>query len=80
MGATSISMPVMMVFSFLPMLAMFNERIQSAAKILYTQQLKLILDEMTFQKITMETGIILLINAGVMFALFCTAFRKKGLE
>lgn len=43
MMATSITMPVMMVFAFLPMLSLFNEKIEKVAKYIYTQQISLML-------------------------------------
>ena len=38
-AATSVTVPVMMVFSFLPMLAMFNDAVAAAAKFTYTGQI-----------------------------------------
>jgi len=39
MMATGISIPIMMVFSFLPMLSMFNATIETFAGIFYSQQI-----------------------------------------
>ena len=80
MTATSIVMPVMMVFAFAPMLAMFNESIGKVARFFYTGQLKSILDAMTFSGIKTDSICILAVNAGVMAILFFAAFSKKGLE
>ena len=80
MTATSIVMPVMMVFAFSPMLAMFNESIEKVARFVYTQQLKRIMDDMTFAGIKTDGICILVVNATVMIILFFIAFRKKGLE
>ena len=80
MTATSIVMPVMLIFAFSPMLAMFNENIEKAARFAYTQQLKRIMDDMTFAGIKTDNICILTINAMLMMALFFIAFRKKGLE
>lgn len=49
MAATSLSVPVMMVFSFLPMLGMFNETIQKAAELFFSQQLFALLNQLTTQ-------------------------------
>ena len=80
MTATSIVMPVMLVFAFSPMLAMFNESIEKVARFAYTQQLKTLMDDMTFDGIRTDSIIILVVNAAIMAVLFFIAFRKKGLE
>ncbi|SEQ90860.1 ABC-2 type transport system permease protein [Lachnospiraceae bacterium NE2001] len=80
MVATSLAMPLMMILSFLPMLALFNENIKKVARFFYTQQLRSILDEMTFDSITREGVIILAVNMIVVITAFFVIFRKKGLE
>ncbi|MCR5509649.1 MAG: ABC transporter permease [Lachnospiraceae bacterium] len=80
MTATSIVMPVMLVFAFSPMLAMFNESIEKVARFAYTQQLKTLMDDMTFDGIRTDSILILAVNAAMMAVLFFIAFRKKGLE
>ena len=42
MMATSITVPVMMVFSFLPMLSNFNDSIRNVAKYIFSEQLYLL--------------------------------------
>ena len=80
MVATSLFMPVMLVFSFAPMLAMFNDKIEKVARIFYTQQLKLLMNQMSFDGIKKETILVVLINALLGIVLFFAAFKKKGLE
>lgn len=80
MAATSAVMPVMVVFAFLPMLSMFNDNIKKIAKFFYTEQLKRLLDEMTFDGMKTSTGVILAVNAVLMVLLFLGLFKKKGLE
>jgi ABC-2 type transport system permease protein len=80
MTATSIVMPVMLIFAFSPMLAMFNENIEKVARFAYTQQFMKIMDDMSFAGIKIDNICILAINAMLMMALFFIAFRKKGLE
>lgn len=80
MVATSLFMPVMMVFSFAPMLAMFNDKIEKVARIFYTQQLRLLMNQMSFDGIKKETILVVLINALLGIVLFFAAFKKKGLE
>lgn len=80
MSATSLVMPVMMVLSFLPMLAMFNEKIEKMARFFFTQQLKLCLNDMSIMGHSNETYIVLLVNVIIALLVFGLAFKKKGLE
>ena len=80
MSATSLFVPVMMVFSFSPMLAMFNDKIEKVARIFYTQQLRVLMNRMSFEGIKTESILILVVNAVLAVVLFFAAFRKKGLE
>ncbi len=80
MSATSLVMPLMLVLSFAPMLAMFNDKIAKVAKIFYTQQLRSVLDEMSFDGIGFGNVGIVLANAVLFVILFGFAFRSKGLE
>lgn len=80
MSATSLVMPTMMIFAFCPMLAMFNTSIEKVARYSYTQQLKVIMDNMKLAGIKTEGICILAVNTLFMVILFLIAFRKKGLE
>lgn len=80
MAATSMVMPAMMVFAFAPMLAMFNEKISKVARFFYTQQLKIILDDMSFADVSNEACIIIMVNVAVLIVLFGVVYRRKGLE
>ena len=80
MSATSIVMPVMMILSFAPMLAMFNDTIKKFAKIFYTQQLKLCMDELSFENVSLEAFLIIAVNAIILIAIFAVTYKRKGLE
>ena len=80
MVCTSLMMPVMMVLSFSPMLAMFNDKIEKAARFVYTQQLRETIDKMSFDGMVNSGIPILLVNAMAALVLFFVAFGKKGLE
>lgn len=80
MMATSLVMPVMLVLSFAPMLAMFNDTIEKVARFFYTQQVRTLLNDMTLAELGAEGAFILAANALVLGLLFCIAFRRKGLE
>ena len=80
MSATSLVVPLMMVLAFLPMLAMFNDKIAKVAKIFYTQQLKVCLDNMNTPDITVETVIIVIVNVLVLIGMYGITYKRKGLE
>lgn len=80
MSATSLTIPVMMIFSFLPMLSMFNESIEKVARITYSQQMSILINGIGISAIKPESIIIIAVNFVVASILFTLAFRKKGLE
>lgn len=80
MSATSVTVPVMMVFSFLPMLSTFNETIEKVAIITYSQQINILINGLGSTDIKTESLIIIATNFLVSAILFVIAFKKKGLE
>ena len=80
MSATSLTIPVMMIFSFLPMLSMFNESIEKVARITYSQQMSILINGIGNSAIKPESIVIIAVNFVVASILFTLAFRKKGLE
>lgn len=79
-AAASVTTPVMMVFAFLPMLAMFNKTIEKAADIAYSQHIQLLMN--TLQDGTAvqpKSVIVIAVNIVVAAGLFVMAYRKKGL-
>ena len=80
MTATSITVPVMMIFSFLPMLSMFNDTIRTAARVTYSQQLSELINGIGTSEITSESVIVISINFILAVVLFTVAYRRKGLE
>ena len=80
MVSTSLVMPVMLIFSFAPMLAMFNDKIERIARIFYTQQIRVLLNNMTFDGIKPDSVVIVAVNAALAIILFFAAFKRKGLE
>lgn len=83
MMATSIGVPVMMVFAFLPMLSMFNETIKKMARIVYSEQISILLnrlgEEMT-EAVQAENVLIILFNMAAALVCFILAYRKCGLS
>lgn len=80
MSATSVAVPAMMIFSFLPMLSMFNENIEKFARIAYSQQLSYLMDGIGGNNINAGNIMILAVNAVIAVAVFVYSFSKKGLE
>lgn len=79
MTATSVTVPVMMIFSFLPMLAMFNETISKVAKVTYSQQMSLLLANLENMNVELQNVGIILVNIVVALGAFVLAYRKCGL-
>ncbi len=80
MTAASVTVPVMMVFSFLPMLSMFNESIKKAAAIMYSQQLSEMINGIGTTDIHAKSIVILLVNYAAAAVAFAAAYKRKGLE
>lgn len=78
--ATAISMPVMMIIAFLPMLAMFNKNIETAASLVYSQHIQQLLNGLRTEAAARpENVIVIMINSVMAAALFALAYRRKGL-
>ncbi len=76
MMATSLTVPVMMIFSFLPMLSMFNASIEKIAKFFYSEQLYLLMNDLNAVEIRPETIVILGVNVCLILGCFVIAYRK----
>lgn len=80
MMATSITMPIMMILAFLPMLANFNEKIEKVARITYSQQLNAMIADIGKLSISVENVTVIAINALLAVILFIVAYNRCGLE
>lgn len=80
MSATSVTVPVMMIFSFLPMLSMFNEKIEKVANLTYTQHLSVLINGLGTASIEAKNLLIPAINLLIAAVLFVAAFKKRGME
>ena len=76
MMATSITIPVMMVFSFLPMLSMFNDTIGKFAKIFYSQQLHLLIIQLNDFKVSTECVIVMCVNIILITGIFALGYQR----
>ncbi|MDE6727893.1 MAG: ABC transporter permease [Oscillospiraceae bacterium] len=80
MAATSLTLPIMMVFSFVPMLSMFNESIKKFAAIIYSQQISDLINGIGASEFPVKSVIVIAVNYIVGVVLFAVLFKKKGLE
>ncbi|MCM1160273.1 MAG: ABC transporter permease [Roseburia sp.] len=77
MSATSISVPVMMIFSFLPMIAMFNSTVKNISRLLWSGQINRFLNRLGTAVMDEETVCVLLVNGAVALVLFAIAYKKS---
>lgn len=77
MMATSLTVPIMMIFSFLPMLSMFNESIMKISKYIFTEQLFVLINNISNLHIDAENVLILAVNLVLAFAIFIGVYRKS---
>ena len=80
MAASSTAIPVMSLFSFLPLLAMFNESFEKIAKFTFSQQISILVNGLGSAEIKPESILVIAANFIVSAVLFVLVFRKKGLE
>lgn len=80
MMAASVSVPVMMVFSFLPMLAMFNTGIAKLARFAYSQQVVLMLEQIDARSLKPDSVFIVGANILLFMLLFVLSYKKCGLD
>ncbi|MCI8410581.1 MAG: ABC transporter ATP-binding protein/permease [Lachnospiraceae bacterium] len=79
MAATSISIPIMMILSFLPMLSIFNETFKKFSKFIFSEQLYIFVNNIT-ESITTETKFILFCNFSLIIIFFLITYKKVSLE
>ena len=76
MMATSVTVPVMMVFSFLPMLSLFNDKIEKIARFFYSEQISRMLSNVNSLELTAESIGVIGANILAALLLFAAAFRR----
>ena len=79
-SAASISVPLMMIFAFTPMISMFNDTVSNFSQFLYTQQLSNLLNNISSSAIDKSALLIIGANALVALVCFILMYRKNGLE
>ena len=80
MAATSLTIPIMMLFSFVPMLSMFNESIRKFADIIYSQQISYLINGIGTSEVSAKSIIVIAVNFIIGIALFAMVYKKKGRE
>lgn len=78
MMATSLTVPVMLVFAFLPMLAAFNETIEQVARAAYSQQINVLIGQVEHLRISFENVFVIGINMLAAFLCFGYAYKRCG--
>lgn len=79
MAATSISVPVMLVFSFMPMMAMFNEKIGKVSKFIYSQQINNLMSKVNDLSISAENMWVIGVNMLIVVGVFGFAYKRSQL-
>jgi ABC-2 type transport system permease protein len=79
MSATSITIPVMLIFAFLPMLAMFNEAIRKVSGFTYSGQINNLMNSIGAITLSVKNVGVIIVNMTVAIALFVLAYRRSGL-
>lgn len=80
MTATSIVVPVMMIFSFVPMLSMFNSTIEKIAKIIYSEQISRMLNQINNLRLNMVNIGVIVMNIVIAAVIFIMIFKKCKLS
>lgn len=78
MMATSITVPVMMIFSFMPMLSMFNNTIAKIAKFIFSEQVSIMLSQINSLQPRVGNICIVVANILCFMVLFTIAYKKCG--
>lgn len=76
MSATSVTVPVMMVFSFLPMLSMFNDKIEKIAKITYSEQIRLLISNLENSGDYAQNLAVIFLNILLFGVIFFVLYKK----
>lgn len=79
MMATSITVPAMMIFSFMPMLSIFNDTIAKITKFIFSQQVSIMLAQVNALQLEADNICIVVINMLIFTALFTFSYKKCGL-
>ena len=79
MMATSVAIPVMMIFSFMPMLSLFNTTVAEIAKFIYTERISHMIGHINNLQLEIGNVCIVIVNMLITVILFTAAYKKCGL-
>lgn len=77
MNASAIAVPVMMICSFVPMIGSFNKKIEEISGMIYSQQIRIALSDLSGIKVESIVVIVGSMAAGAV--LFWGIYRKRGI-
>lgn len=80
MMAISITVPVMMIFSFIPMLSLFNSTIEKIARVIYSEQISRMLNQINSLQLNVENIGVIGLNILIAAILFIIIFKKCKLS
>lgn len=79
MEATSLTVPTMLIFAFLPMISMYNDKVKLFSKYIYTQQLNYLVNDPMNIKHGLQSAEIIILNTVLFIVAFIFLYRKRGL-
>ena len=77
-AASGLAMPFALIIGFVPMIANFNDTVYRFARFIYTQQINVIVNDLSGDLARPLT--VIAINIAVLVVLFVIAYKKKGLK
>ena len=80
MMATSITVPVMMIFSFVPMLSMFNSTIEKIARVIYSEQISRMLSQIDSLQLQVTNMGVVVMNFLIAAVGFVVIFKRCKLQ
>ena len=78
-AASGLSVPAMLLTSFIPMLSMFNASIRNVGKFLYSQQIYEQINNSSTIVLSAQSFVVILINFALVLVQYVYMYRKKQL-
>lgn len=78
-AASGLSVPAMLLTSFIPMLSMFNASIRNVGKFLYSQQIYEQINNNSTIVLSAQSFVVILINFALVLVLYVYMYRRKQL-
>lgn len=79
MSANSLSVPAMLICSFVPMISMFNQQVKEFGQVIYTQQINDLLTALPITAMPMKSLLIIFVNFIILFIIYIRMFGKRKL-